>query len=274
MCLSAVIPTIGRPSELPRTMQTLRQHAGPWIAEVVVVCNGLPDALYGIEGLHGMVVLKLGPTPSVWAARNAGARVASSCWLAFLDDDVQISRSWASAFAMAASEGWRAATGPVRARSSTPLSRARDLRNRRRYAGVTCGTPVEFLAAGNCIVRRDAFLAAGGFPDGGTGSDNRLARSLSEQGNPCCFSPLLDVVHEHDRGYRAAFANAWRSGADQCDRLQDVGVPAVRFREAEFWAPSALNVMMWSARLCGHVMTPRCAPTSAADPVLAPASSA
>jgi hypothetical protein len=241
--VSIVIATLGRWAELAATLAHLaaiRQRI-PW--EVIVVSDGggpvptVPpfDRVSGLAQLHGGVA----------RARNLGAEHARGAVLAFIDDDVHPTESWADALSRFVRSGQVAATGPVYARDQTVVSRARSMRYEHRYRGLACSDTVTFLAGGNSLVRADAFLAAGGFPATGAGADNELAAQVGE---PPRFCWGLGITHQNDRGFTAAVVSAWTSGWADARRTRSVGSLVVDRSQI---APSAVNLLLHGARAAG-----------------------
>ncbi len=120
---TVVIPTIGRPT-LVDLLHGLARQDGPAPAMVVVVDDRAdpepaievpPEVL---DRLPVRVALGLGRGPA--AARNLGARLAHTPWIAFVDDDVQLPDGWCAALASdLASAGERVAG--VQGRITVPL---------------------------------------------------------------------------------------------------------------------------------------------------------
>lgn len=211
--------------------------------EVIVVSDGggsvptVPpfDRVWGLSQPHSGTA----------RARNLGAEHAQGAVLAFLDDDVHPTESWADALGRFVRSDQVAATGPVYARDQTIVSRARSMRYEHRYRGLACSDAVTFLAGGNSLVRGGPFLAAGGFPTTGTGADNELVARLGE---PPRFCWGLGVTHQNDRGFTAAVVSASSSGWADARRARSVG-PLVVDRSRI--APSTVNLMLHGVRACG-----------------------
>jgi histidinol-phosphate phosphatase family protein len=97
---TVVIPTIGRPS-LAELLVSLARQEGPRPARVVVVDDRPePEAPLdlspeAVQSLTVRIAQGLGRGPA--AARNLGARLADTSWVAFLDDDVRLPEGWARA---------------------------------------------------------------------------------------------------------------------------------------------------------------------------------
>jgi hypothetical protein len=189
--------------------------AGPDYEVVLVLDGGEPPPESLWAGLGPRVHLEvLGTRSGAGAARNAGARRARGEFLLFLDDDVRITTRWWPALLAHLEAGHQVLTGTVTTDERSLLSQAREHRYRARYAGVRAGHPVDFFAGGNSVVPRELFLRLGGFPDSDVGSDNRLVTRVTSAGRHVVFAPDLAVVHVHDRGWRPAVTNAFRSGRD------------------------------------------------------------
>lgn len=98
MDVDLVIPTIGRPS-LHDLLESLERSPGPLPKRVWVV-DDRPDgpplllSLPGDGRLAGRTTVLPGPGRGPAAARNAGWRMSSAEWVAFLDDDVVVPREW------------------------------------------------------------------------------------------------------------------------------------------------------------------------------------
>jgi histidinol-phosphate phosphatase family protein len=85
---SVVVPTVGRAS-LGTLLDSLAACAGPRPARVVVVDDS-PD---GSVRVPGVAVLRSGGRGPA-AARNVGWRACDTDWVVFVDDDVQVDRTW------------------------------------------------------------------------------------------------------------------------------------------------------------------------------------
>jgi len=152
--LSFIIPTRNRPEELGRTLARLGRlppAMAPPGSEVIVIDNASARRT-PMDGTleNGMPVraIRLHENRGA-AARNMGAALAANPWLVMLDDD---SAPIAGDFAgvLAASDADIAAVGgDIRLPSGN------------REAG---GLPEVIVGCG-CAIRRDAFLAAGGYDE-------------------------------------------------------------------------------------------------------------
>jgi glycosyltransferase involved in cell wall biosynthesis len=245
---AVVIPTVGRESELLDLLAQL--DAIRPAPEIIVVVNSdcdLPRVRARVQKY-----VDVGSSPSVWEARNLGARAASADTLVFLDDDIRLTNGWLDALEDAVRSGIRAGTGPVLRASTSTLSVARDLRNQQRYRGLVHGRTVDFFAGGNSFLERAAFEAAGGFRSNGAGSDNDLAARLSGLGVLPQFVVGLVVRHQHDRGWRRAIHDAGRSGWADASRGRRIVRPALAASSCTEFRGSLANLLMWWVRTASY----------------------
>ncbi|MCQ0011791.1 glycosyltransferase family 2 protein [Actinomadura madurae] len=192
--VTVVVATRDRAGELRRS---LRRHTAP----VIVADNASTDGTPAVAEAAGATVLRL-PRNRGAAARNAGAEHASTRYVAFADDD-----SWWAPGAL------ERAVEILDAHPRTALLAARVLVGEeerpepvseemaRAPLGRPDGLPgpavLGFLAC-SVVVRRDAFLDAGGFSDvlHFGGEEELLALDLAAAGWGLAYVPEL-VVHHH-----------------------------------------------------------------------------
>lgn len=100
MTFSLVVPTVGRAS-LQRLFASLAACEGPRPSEIVLVDDrpgagpALDAGLYSVPGWTAGLIRTLtsaGRGPAT--ARNVGWRSVGTEWVAFLDDDVEVTRNW------------------------------------------------------------------------------------------------------------------------------------------------------------------------------------
>src|SRR4051812_23109578 len=214
VAVSVVIATRNRADELERTLNRLA--ALPERPEVLVVDNasddGTPDRARGVPGVR---VLALGENRGA-AARNAGVRAARSPYVAFCDDD-----SWWAPGSLAR------AAALLEHHPRVALVAARVLVGDERRPEPTClqmaasplparpdvpGPRIRGFVACGAVVRREAFLAAGGFDRrfGVGGEEALLACDLAAAGWELVYAD--EIVAEHhpspvrDRRRRRAVA--------------------------------------------------------------------
>lgn len=172
--VSVILCTRNRPQKAVRSLRTAFRQIGTTHGEFILVDNGDGHATAAQVSDLGLLQRQLRflscGVPGVCCARNYGASVARGKWLAFLDDDCVPDSGW-----------WAAARKEVRRRSTLafggPALAKADNVAPSPWFGWECEhltlTPgphgklqaKECLFEGNFWIRRDAFRAAGGFPD-------------------------------------------------------------------------------------------------------------
>lgn len=208
--VTLVVLTHNRADELARTLTQLTQLAAD--LPIIVVDNGSSDGTPALVASRfpGVRLVRLGENQGA-AGRNIGARHATTPYVAFCDDDTW----WAPGALARAAElldaypqlaavtgrvlvGARNREDPTSARmAASPL--ANDL-------GVP-GAIVLGVLAGACMMRRAAFLAAGGYhPRFFLGHEEALlAADLMAAGWRMAYAPDL-VVHHYPSPRRDAHA--------------------------------------------------------------------
>jgi histidinol-phosphate phosphatase family protein len=171
--IDIVIPTIGRAS-LARLLASIAATVGPLPEKIIVVDDRLDRALPLVTGpldarLRGRVQIVPGRARGPAAARNTGWRLSRATWIAFVDDDVIVDRSWTADLAAdlgALPLDVAASTGTVR----VPLPPDRAATDwERNVAGLETA---QWITA-DCAIRRSELLATGGF-------DERFPRAFRE----------------------------------------------------------------------------------------------
>ncbi len=206
--LAVVVPTRDRPSLLAGCLAALRE-AGVRADDIVVVDSASKDsaAIAPARDL-GIEVLRC-ERPGASLARNVGWRAVDEPLVAFVDDDVRVSPSWAGAITapfdtpgVVLVTGAVGADGPVRDRS---IATTEDVVGGRfrldRFGHVG--------ASANLAVRRDVLASVGGFDELlGAGGRFRAAEDLD----------LFDRMLRHGDGWHEVTAGAvheqWRSRRD------------------------------------------------------------
>src|SRR4051794_10076678 len=196
MLASVVVPSYRRPDLLDRCLGALAvQDFHPAACEIIVADDAGSEATRRqVDGWAGRTAIAIryatpagahGPA----AARNAGWRAARGRFVAFTDDDCIPDPRWLAEGA-AAFEGGAAA---VAGRVVVPLPE-RPTDYERDAAGLEAA---EFVTA-NCLVRRDALEAVGGFDERYAAAwreDSDLQFTLLERGFPIARAPRAVVVH-------------------------------------------------------------------------------
>lgn len=94
--LSVVVPTRDRAHFLDRCLRSLRQALRPCDELVVADSASSDPRVREVAEAHGAVYVRC-DLPGASRARNAGWRVATSPYIAFIDDDVRVLPGWAQA---------------------------------------------------------------------------------------------------------------------------------------------------------------------------------
>jgi histidinol-phosphate phosphatase family protein len=169
LAYTVVVPTVGRPS-LSRLLSALAEAAGPAPAEVVVVDDRPAGSPLVLPDTGLRVTLRTSGGHGPAAARNVGWRLATTEWIAFLDDDVLVPADWREKLVadlaglppgVGASQGRIVVPAPPEGRRPTDDERAT-----LRLAGACWITA-------DMAYRRTALAAVGGF-------DERFPRAYRE----------------------------------------------------------------------------------------------
>jgi GT2 family glycosyltransferase len=181
--VSVVVPARDRAPVVPAAVASALPPGSP--VEVVVVDDGSTDETADAARAVGdgrVQVLRIPPSGAC-AARNVGARRARGAWLLFLDSDDVLVEGWFTAFAKAVAPDVGLVLG-----SAQIWEADRDRWDTNRPAGVAADVRlgVGFLA-GEALIRRDVFLATGGYDERLTYSENeelamRLGPELARSG--------------------------------------------------------------------------------------------
>jgi GT2 family glycosyltransferase len=234
--MSVVVPACGRIDGLGRCLAALAaQRPVPGGLQVVVSIDGdepSPAAVRAVSPagleLHVVQAERTGPA----GARNRGAEAATGDLLAFVDDDCEPDPGWAAALAAAlardrtALAGGAIVNGYPRDRSAAASHAV--------LAALYDGPARTFLASANLAMRREQFVALGGFDERfptAAGEDRDLCARATELGMRTVLVPDASVCHHRPSGPR----QLWRQyvdygrGARRLDRLRaSAGLRPVR----------------------------------------------
>jgi GT2 family glycosyltransferase len=209
--ISFVIPVRNDARRLELALRSIAAAAaGAPDVELVVVDNGSTDESVMVARQHGALVLDRPGLP-VSVLRNEGASAAAGDLLAFVDADNEIDSGWVAA----ARELFRDdAVAAIGAPYSAPaganwVQQVYDgLRDHR------AGTfDTEWLGSGNLAIRRDVFIALGGFDESlVTCEDVDLCIRLRAAGHRLIADSRLRSMHHGDpRSPAAVFkVELWR----------------------------------------------------------------
>ncbi|HMC07100.1 MAG TPA: glycosyltransferase [Solirubrobacterales bacterium] len=198
--ISVVIPFRGGSPAATRLLTALSRLDVSAADELILADNTEAGVLATIDTGAARVVSAVAERSSYYA-RNAGARRARGEWLLFMDSDCVPQQALLYAyFAEPVADGCGALAGQI---LGDPIQRslaARYARSRHIFdheAGVLRAED-GCAAAGNLLVRREAFERLGGFSEGiRSGGDVDLCRRLGAAGWDLEFRPLALVHHRH-----------------------------------------------------------------------------
>lgn len=205
--ISVIIPTLDRPEELRRCLESLaHQSLQRHEYEIIVVDDGgsrpLDDVVASFRQ-RLQIVLHRQQRSGPGAARNTGAQYARARWLAFTDDDCQADRHWLKALigclarhhnSIVGGRILNALVGNVYAATSQLLvSYLYDYFN---------GDPLNaaFFTSNNMAVSADRFRRHGGFAFRYpviNAEDRELCSRWRSLGEPLVYAPDALVHHSH-----------------------------------------------------------------------------
>jgi len=162
-CVTFVIPVRDDATRLQQCLSSLQAlNLDGLSKEVIVADNGSSDGSGEIARQAGARVISL-PKLTVAQVRNRAAALARGQLIAFVDADHLLDPQWLACGISAISEpGVGAAGAPCKApQQPTWVQRTYD----RLRARPSVRSDVEWLGSGNILVRRDAFIALGGFDE-------------------------------------------------------------------------------------------------------------
>jgi len=204
--VSIVIPVKDRAAELRDCLHSLLALDYPaGRREIIVVDDGSSDATAQVARELGARVVPsgaIGGGPA--AARNRGAAVAQGEILAFIDSDCTASKAWLrELLPVFTGTGVAAVGGFVDGmHQAEPLDRYEAVMSslnlgRREMTGGAGGDTL-YLPSCNLLLRRDVFVAAGGFrADLQVGEDVDLTWRLRDGGWSIVYLPQGAVCHAH-----------------------------------------------------------------------------
>lgn len=204
--VSIVIPVKDRADDLRHCLKSLQQLDYPQDRlEVVVVDDGSSDETPQVAKELGVILLESGAVGGGPAlARNKGASVATGEILAFIDSDCTAAADWLNdllpAFSdkeLAAVGGWVDGMhhGSALDRYEAVMS---SLNLGRREMSAGSGGDTFYLPSCNLLMRKVAFVAAGGFrSELQVGEDVDLTWRLRDAGWKIQYLPRGTVYHAH-----------------------------------------------------------------------------
>jgi len=222
--VSIVIPVMNRADELGRCLKSLALLNYPEEKlQIIVVDDGSSDDSPLVARKFGALVVSSGGIATgPAAARNVGASLARGEILAFIDSDCTASSNWLGELLPAFADDKIVAVGGVvdgMCRESSVdhyenVMSSLSLGNRELTGG--SGDDTFYLPSCNLLVRRSAFLAAGGFNDAmHVGEDVDLTWRLRDSGWTITYLPAGRVYHEHRSSLRSFMSRRFDYGTSE-----------------------------------------------------------
>jgi glycosyltransferase involved in cell wall biosynthesis len=225
--VTVVVATRDRPEQLTRCLASVQAALGP-ADEVVVVDSASRDGRTAEAATAAGARVVRAALPGTSRARNLGWRAASHPWVAFTDDDVEVTADWLDTLAasLGASDrrwvtGWVGVSAPrAGTQEANPMVLAAE------PAVLDARHRGSFGASANLGVHRDLLEAVGGFDERfGPGTwtaaaeDVELFDRFLAVGAVGYYDPAVRVFHEQWRGKRDALSLHWRYGKGMGARL-------------------------------------------------------
>jgi glycosyltransferase involved in cell wall biosynthesis len=267
--VSVVLPTYNRAGTLARAIDSvLRQTAAD--LELIVVDDGSTDDSPAVVRAIGDPRLRYERLPQrqgVSAARNHGSGLARADWIAFQDsDDVWLPAKLAQQLRAATADTALVVTRD-RVVNAPGLSYAGVAASAGPVVDLTAEAPYRLPPAATWLVRRDRFLAAGGFDAAlNCYEDWELGLRIVRHGRVLLVNEALleryrtpgslfsdeasrlrnlELIMSRHRARLTAHPRAW---AHYCNALGQMAAQAGMLAEARRWFAAALRARPQSAR--------------------------
>src|SRR5262245_29677424 len=162
--VSFIIPVLNGETYIERCLLSIKNLISPGCTyEVIIIDNGSTDQTHHIIvnlGFKFHVIKGV----NVSALRNQGTKQAKGRYFAFVDSDVELSRSWLENALSSFREKTVVASGcfPRVPPNATWVQATWDIHQSKRRS-ITTKQTVAWLPSMNLVVRREEFLAIGGF---------------------------------------------------------------------------------------------------------------
>jgi glycosyltransferase involved in cell wall biosynthesis len=194
--ISFVIPVFNAEKDIERCLRAIQNlHYPKHVFEVLIIDNGSTDRTHQIMRELGYQFQVI-PHIHVSALRNRGAMIAQGDYLAFVDADVEVKSNWLCNGLEVFQSVHVVAAGcfPSVPAEATWVQQTWDIVQRGSQYRLSIRN-VPWLPSMNLIVRRDAFLAVGGFNEQlETAEDVDLCYRLANQGTIVC-NPAMEAIH-------------------------------------------------------------------------------
>ena len=190
--LSIIIPAYNEEKFIGRTLATINKLVGDIAYEIIVVDNGSSDATPHIAAEYPCVQVLSIPKSTISRARNAGAKIANSSFLAFIDADILITERWVTAIKRKLLKH----TAAGNYLGGFPVGIPNDASMlEKAWFGAFTGT-FNYVRSANLVVSTKTFNAIGGFDETLiTAEDVDFSRRAKRQGVHIDADPELFVIH-------------------------------------------------------------------------------
>lgn len=191
--ISIIIPTLNEEKYIGKCLEALTRVDSPNIEyEIIVVDNGSIDNTVEIaKSFNAKVLIK--KDAHIAELRNMGAMNSKGNILAFVDADCIVSQQWLQNAINCLEDTKSAVVGCVYKIPANSLwvGKVSDIISQKRRSGY-----VNYLPAGNIIVKKDCFFEVNGFDESlETNEDYDLCYRLREKGYKIFSDPSIESVH-------------------------------------------------------------------------------
>ena len=191
------------------------------LCRVIIVDDASPVAL---EGSGRAEIIRLATNRGPAAARNAGAAMANTPFIAFVDSDVSgVNSALSLLVATCESDGVALAAPRVTSRpTGTRLARYEQMRSPLdggHDAGrVRAGTRISYVPSATWVVRTEAWSEVGGFDETmRVGEDVDFVWRVVRAGWTCRYEPRASVEHEPRSSFRTFVRQRFTYGTSVAD---------------------------------------------------------
>lgn len=201
--LSVIIPFHGDKNDLAGCLEGLKNQTADFPFEVIVAESGSdPEAAAAV--FPGAVLVSSPSLMLPGKARNAGAARAGASRLAFIDADCVPPPAWLSVVYSSLNDGNDVVTGPVV--DLHPVHPVASIDNLLQFVDFQKHRPpggLSHFPACNLGITKQAFIAAGGFPeDMAAGEDVLFSKAvLKKCRGPILFNKAMTVRHKGRRSF-------------------------------------------------------------------------
>lgn len=245
--VDVVIPVYGPGPHLRAVVGALERQSVP-VARIIVSHSGAGDPASLLEDKPDLVILHSDERLFAGAARNRGLRLATTEWVAFVDEDIIVDSNWHGAVQTCIARGDAdcvvGAIGYASSGGYWGMSRWFF-----EFSSVHPYLPTRVVAGGgsaNMAVHRERFLSVGAFPEDWRMSEDTISQALMRaRGYRIRFNRDVIGGHINVKGMRNNIRHLYHAGFASAKARrtypQLIGSAAVK------WPISSLG--LWMVRL-------------------------